>query len=109
MPSEIEVPRRQENEYQVHQRAAAQQHEGRLNQASETAAAPALRQFVAKCVAAAHGMGRVVPNIFSAPGNQYLEKRYKGHLSYQRGVCCGSSPQASLTCRSRWICRNVPP
>jgi hypothetical protein len=58
VPTEIEVPRRQENQYQVHERAAAQKDECRLNQASETAAPPALRQFVAKCVTAAHGIGR---------------------------------------------------
>jgi len=63
VPSEIEVPRRQENEDQVHQRAAAQQDEGRLNQASETAAAPALRQFVVKRVTTSHGIGRAAPNI----------------------------------------------
>jgi hypothetical protein len=61
VPSEIEVPRRQENEYQVYQRAAAQQREGRLNQATKTTAAPALRQFVVKCVTTSHGIGPVVP------------------------------------------------
>jgi hypothetical protein len=63
VPSEIEVPRRQENEYQVQQRAAAQQRECRLDQASKTAAVPALSQFVAKCVTTSHGTGRIVSNI----------------------------------------------
>jgi hypothetical protein len=86
VPSEIEVPRRPENEYQVHQRAAAQQDEGRLNQASETAASPALRQFVAKCVATAHGMGRVVPNIFSPRASVIPRETVEGSFELSTGT-----------------------
>src|SRR5262249_37189200 len=85
VPSEIEIPRRQEKEHQVHQRTAEQQRDCRLNQASETAAAPALRQFVVKRVTTSHGIGRAAPNIPGAPRNPVvLANRYKKRLSYQR-------------------------